>query len=272
MLQKGSLVAPDRLRFDFSHNKGMTSDELTEVELKVNKQIEQNHPVETQLMTPEKAVAAGAMALFGEKYGDEVRVVSMGASKELCGGTHVSATGDIGFCKIISEGSVASGIRRIEALTGEAILEYQKQEQLQQQMALEQEEKKKQEKQLSDARIAAALKKEPISSMTNPQSGKKRTRYFFNDLPRSDFKTILERSMQKENSEINVITFSNDDTETTLIASSVEDVSASAVVKVITASIGGKGGGNDTFAQLSTDVKDHDKLVDLLKKNLICEE
>jgi alanyl-tRNA synthetase len=272
VVQKGSLVAPDRLRFDFSHNKGMTSDELTEVELKVNQQIEQNHPVETQLMTPEKAVAAGAMALFGEKYGDEVRVVSMGASKELCGGTHVSATGDIGFCKIISEGSVASGIRRIEALTGEAILEYQKQEQLQQQMALEQEEKKKQEKQLSDARIAAALKKEPISSMTNPQSGKKRTRYFFNDLPRSDFKTILERSMQKENSEVNVITFSNDDTETTLIASSVEDVSASAVVKVITASIGGKGGGNDTFAQLSTDVKDHDKLVDLLKKNLICEE
>jgi len=127
--QKGSLVAPDRLRFDFSHQKAMTPEDIAAVEAEVNRHIRENDDVTTRLMTPDAAIEAGAMALFGEKYGDEVRVLSMGKgdeeggnswSVELCGGTHVGALGDIGLFKIIGESAVSSGIRRIEALTGEA--------------------------------------------------------------------------------------------------------------------------------------------------------
>jgi alanyl-tRNA synthetase len=126
--QKGSLNAPDRLRFDVSHPKPITHDELTEVEAVVNARIRDNSEVTTRLMTPEAAVAEGAMALFGEKYGDEVRVVGMGGpepdksawSVELCGGTHVRRTGDIGLFRVVSESGVSAGVRRIEAVTGAA--------------------------------------------------------------------------------------------------------------------------------------------------------
>ena len=124
--QKGSLVAPDRLRFDFSHPEALTHSQIASIESLVNEQVRHNASVTTRLMTPDDAIAAGAMALFGEKYGDEVRVLSMGKgdansySVELCGGTHVRATGDIAIFKIISESAVSSGVRRIEALTGEA--------------------------------------------------------------------------------------------------------------------------------------------------------
>ena len=128
--QKGSLVASDRLRFDISHPKPVEAHELLEVEAHVNSQITNNAEVNTRLMEPEVAVEAGAMALFGEKYGDEVRVVSIGAdgndsySTELCGGTHVHRTGDIGVFKILNESAVASGVRRIEALTGDGARAY----------------------------------------------------------------------------------------------------------------------------------------------------
>jgi alanyl-tRNA synthetase len=129
--QKGSLVAPERLRFDFSHPKPISEEELRKVENIANEIILQNSPVVTRLMAVDDAIEAGAMALFGEKYGDEVRVVSMGTatqgdkagktySLELCGGTHVRQTGDIGLVRIVSEGAVAAGVRRMEALTGEA--------------------------------------------------------------------------------------------------------------------------------------------------------
>ena len=124
--QKGSMVAPDRLRFDFSHPQALTNDQLAAVEAEVNAEIRANEPVNTRLMSPDDAVEAGALALFGEKYGDEVRVLSMGRqtdrqySVELCGGTHVRALGEIGVFRIISESAVSSGVRRIEALTGEA--------------------------------------------------------------------------------------------------------------------------------------------------------
>ncbi len=125
--QKGSLVAPDRLRFDFSHPKPLTAGDLRAIETEVNERIRSNTEVGTRLLTPDRAVAEGALALFGEKYGDEVRVVSMGEaldgedrpfSVELCGGTHVARTGDIGLFKIVAETAIASGVRRIEALTG----------------------------------------------------------------------------------------------------------------------------------------------------------
>jgi alanyl-tRNA synthetase len=131
--QKGSLVAPDRLRFDFSHQKPMTPAEIADVESRANAIVLQNAAVETRLMALDDALESGAMALFGEKYGDEVRVVSMGDadpgankswSVELCGGTHVRRTGDIGVIKIIAETASASGVRRIEALTAEAARDY----------------------------------------------------------------------------------------------------------------------------------------------------
>ena len=124
--QKGSLVAPDRLRFDFSHPSALSADEIAAIEAEVNAEIRGNEPVNTRLMSPDEAVDAGALALFGEKYGDEVRVLSMGSltdkhySIELCGGTHVEALGDIGILRIVSESAVSSGVRRIEALTGES--------------------------------------------------------------------------------------------------------------------------------------------------------
>ena len=121
--QKGSLVAADRFRFDFSHPTALTPAEIADVEAAVNAQIRKNAAVSTRLMTPDDAIAAGAMALFGEKYGDEVRVLTMGSdaySVELCGGTHVNALGDIALFKIVGESAVSSGVRRIEALTGEA--------------------------------------------------------------------------------------------------------------------------------------------------------
>ena len=134
--QRGSLNAPDRLRFDFSHNDAMTAAQISAVEQDVNRFIQQNTPVSTRIMTPDDARAIGAQALFGEKYGDEVRVVSMGRadtgkgadgqtySIELCGGTHVARTGDIGMFALTSEGASSSGVRRIEALTGQAALDH----------------------------------------------------------------------------------------------------------------------------------------------------
>jgi alanyl-tRNA synthetase len=135
--QKGSLNAPDRLRFDFSHSTALSAAELAQVETEVNDFVRQNSPVDTRIMTPDDARAIGAQALFGEKYGEEVRVVSMGVlegsakgadgktySLELCGGTHVKRTGDIGAFVLLGDSASSAGVRRIEALTGAAALEH----------------------------------------------------------------------------------------------------------------------------------------------------
>jgi alanyl-tRNA synthetase len=123
--QKGSLVAPDRLRFDFAHFQPITAAELAEIERQVNAEVRANHAVDTHHMGMQEAIDFGALALFGEKYGDRVRVLRMGeASTELCGGTHVSRTGDIGLFKILSEGGVSAGVRRIEAVTGQGALDF----------------------------------------------------------------------------------------------------------------------------------------------------
>ncbi|MFC4699879.1 alanine--tRNA ligase [Glaciecola siphonariae] len=123
--QKGSLVDEEKLRFDFSHFEGISAEQLTAIEDRVNQEIRSNHRLDTTMMALDEAKAAGAMALFGEKYDDEVRVVKMGEfSTELCGGTHVNRTGDIGLFKIVSEGGISSGVRRIEAITGQSALRY----------------------------------------------------------------------------------------------------------------------------------------------------
>lgn len=128
--QKGSLVEADKMRFDFSHFEAVTPEQLAQIEREVNAQIRANLPLETELMSIDEAKAAGAMALFGEKYDEHVRVVRMGDySLELCGGTHVAATGDIGLFRITSEGGIASGVRRIEVMTGAAAIHYTQQQQ-----------------------------------------------------------------------------------------------------------------------------------------------
>ena len=130
--QKGSLVSPDRLRFDFSHNKPIDNKEMTEINKVVNEIVEGSSDVQTRIMTPKEAVSMGALALFGEKYGEEVRVVFMGKenngffSTELCGGTHVKNTKEVGKFKIISQSSIASGIRRVEALRDKQLVNYEK--------------------------------------------------------------------------------------------------------------------------------------------------
>jgi len=179
--QKGSLVAEDRLRFDFSHPTGLTPEDIAAIEAEVNAEIQANETVSTRLMSPDDAVEAGALALFGEKYGDEVRVLSMGRksdggrtySVELCGGTHVRATGDIGLFRIVSESAVSSGVRRIEALTGEAARLWlvtreealkaaaatirAAPEELPERLSALVEERKRLEKELSEAKKALAL-------------------------------------------------------------------------------------------------------------------
>ena len=130
MIQNGSLVAPDRLRFDFSHMKPISSEEIHKIEKFVNDMVQSKSEVRTRLMTPKEAVNEGALALFGEKYSDEVRVLSMGNEKnkyfstELCGGTHVRNTSEIGEFKIVSQSAIASGIRRVEALRDEQLLNH----------------------------------------------------------------------------------------------------------------------------------------------------
>ena len=120
--QKGSLVDPDKTRFDFAHTQPMSPAEIREVERRVNAEILANVPTAAEVMPLEAAQQSGAVMLFGEKYADEVRVLSIGSSKELCGGTHVARTGDIGLFKITTEGGVAAGVRRVEAVTGENAL------------------------------------------------------------------------------------------------------------------------------------------------------
>ena len=178
--QKGSMVSAERLRFDFSHPTALSAEDLAVVEAEVNAEVRANDPVVTRLMSPEDAIAAGAMALFGEKYGDEVRVLSMGRtsegksySTELCGGTHVRAMGDIGVFRIVSESAVSSGVRRIEALTGEGARAWLigREEQLKQvagllkttpddveaRVAALVEERRKLERELAEAKKALAL-------------------------------------------------------------------------------------------------------------------
>ncbi|HSF95690.1 MAG TPA: alanine--tRNA ligase [Thermohalobaculum sp.] len=163
--QRGSLVAPDRLRFDFAHQKALLAEEVAQVEAEVNAYIRQNDAVTTRIMTPDEAQGMGARALFGEKYGDEVRVVTMGRrprgqvgpagstySMELCGGTHVGRTGEIGLLKVVGEGASSAGVRRVEALTGAAAFDY-----------LDGQEK-------ALARVAAALRARPAEAPDRVQA------------------------------------------------------------------------------------------------------
>lgn len=274
--QKGSLVAEDRLRFDFSHPKAVSAEEVKEIERLTNQLIRQNSEVGTHIMKPEEAIEKGAMALFGEKYGDEVRVVNMGVgnthkgvSVELCGGTHVNQTGDIGLLKIISESAIAAGIRRIEAMTGEdALISINEQEALLQQtcsllktspdeitdrISALLEERKTLERSLSDVRKQAALGSSGNQVTPEDINGIPVIGQHFSDMPPKDLRDIAEQIKKDMPSGIIIVT-SDFNNKASIIVTMTQDITtkitAPELVKIGAQATGGKGGGGkDDFAQ-----------------------
>lgn len=272
--QKGSLVADDKLRFDFSHLKPLTPEEVAEIEAEVNAEIRANEPVSTRLMSPEDAVDAGALALFGEKYGEEVRVLSMGRasdggrnySVELCGGTHVKATGDIGVFRIVSEGAVSSGVRRIEALTGEAAREWlvtreealktaageirATPEEVPARVAALLAERKALEKELADAKKALALAgggtSGPTQSADEDIGGIRFSGQVLEGLNPKELRPLLDDAKKRLESGIAAAVAINDGKAAFAVAVTddlTDRFSAVDLVRVGVETLGGKGGG-----------------------------
>ncbi len=269
--QKGSLVAPDRLRFDISHPRAVEPTELTLIEKDVNEQIRINSPVLTGQMTPDEAVEQGALALFGEKYGDEVRVVSMGAgdegtySTELCGGTHVRKTGDIGAFTVVGEGAVAAGVRRIEALTGAAALEHFHAQEIQLHTAVELlrttpadlpdriiallEERKKLERELSQSRQSLALgggETKDSDERAKDVAGIKFSGRVLTGMPAKELRGMVDAAKQKLGSGVVAFVAVNEGKVALIIGVTndlTERFSAIDLVRVGAAAVGGKGGG-----------------------------
>jgi len=268
--QKGSLVAPDYFRFDFSHPKALSREEIEAVEAEVNAQIRSNEPVTTRLMTPDEAISAGAMALFGEKYGDEVRVLSMGRdadvdySVELCGGTHVRALGDIQLLKIISESAVSAGVRRIEALTGEAARQWLNErdsrlreaaaalksspDEVPERVAALVEERKRLERELADAKKALAMGGSEKSDEAAPEqvNGYAFLGQVVDGLDPKDLRSTVDTLKQRVGSGVAALVAVNDGRAS--VAVGVTDdlagqVSAVDLVKAAVAALGGQGGG-----------------------------
>lgn len=274
--QKGSLVAPDRLRFDFSHPKPISAEELTAVENLANEIILQNAPVSTRLMAVDDAIAEGAMALFGEKYGDEVRVVSMGTAKhgekagkaysvELCGGTHVRQTGDIGLVRILSDSGVAAGVRRMEALTGEAARLYLEEqdervkaiagalkttpsEALERVNALV-DERKKLERELADARRQLALSggSSDGGSAVETVNGVNFLGKVVTGVSPRDLKPLADEGKKQVGSGVVLFIGVGEDGKASAVAAVTEDLvgrfSAVDLVRAASAALGGAGGG-----------------------------
>lgn len=268
--QKGSLVAPDRLRFDFSHYEAVTAEQIQEIEDLVNAEIRKNAPAETNLMSYDDAIESGATALFGEKYGDKVRVLKLGESSvELCGGTHVDRTGDIGVFKITSEGGVASGVRRIEAVTGSGAMAWIDQNQLTlgtlagllrsqpDQAAAKVEQLLKRSKDLE--KELAAAKQALISGKGTDHSDSVQEiagiKLLVSRMDGADAKTLrdaVDRFKDKLQSAI-VVLGSVDGGKVHLAAGVTKDntdkIRAGDLIKPVAEQIGGKGGGRPDFAQ-----------------------
>lgn len=274
--QKGSLVAPERLRFDISHPKPISADELKLVEEMANEIILQNSPVTTRLMAVDDAIAEGAMALFGEKYGDEVRVVSMGTavrgekagksySTELCGGTHVSATGDIGLVRLVGESAVGAGVRRIEALTGDAARAYlaEQDERVKTLAATLKvqptdvvgrvealvEERRKLEKELADAKRKLAMGGGAAGGAEAPKqvNGVNFVGRVLNGIDAKDLKGMADEAKAGLATAVVVLIAVAEDGKASAVVSVTPDLterfSAVDLVRVASAALGGKGGG-----------------------------
>ena len=274
--QKGSLVAPDRLRFDFSHPKPMTEKEIKEVEEIANEIVLQNAPVNTRLMALEDARETGAMALFGEKYADEVRVVSMGTAErgekkgktysvELCGGTHVRNTGEIGLAHVVAESAVASGVRRIEALTGEAAREYLAEQddrvravaamlktgpdEILQRLEALIDERRKFERELTEAKKALALAGPSGGTGEGPEevAGTKFIGRVVSGVSPRDLKPMADDAKQSLGSGVVVFAATSEDGKGSVVVGVTADLTdkfnAVDLVKVASAALGGKGGG-----------------------------
>jgi alanyl-tRNA synthetase len=267
--QKGSLVDEDKTRFDFSHNAPLTAEEIRKVEALVNAEILANAPTEARVMAMDDAQKLGAMMLFGEKYGDEVRVLDIGSSRELCGGTHVARTGDIGPFKIVSEGGVAAGIRRIEAVTGTVALQYLREmednlrfvegffqsrgAELQKKLQQEREEKKALERQLAQLKAkAAASQGEDLASSAVDVKGVK---VLAARLDGADVKTLRDTLDQLKNKLKSgaIVLAASEGEKVSLIAGVTQDliarVKAGELVNFVATQVGGKGGGRPDMAQ-----------------------
>ena len=262
--QKGSDVAEDKLRFDISHPKALTADEMAQVEQIVNEQIWANKPVRTQLMNTDDAIKAGAVAMFGEKYGDEVRVLSMGVddfSVELCGGTHVHSTGDIGLFKITSEGALAAGVRRLEAVTRDGAFTWldgrnkalmqladtaktpvaEMPEKIESLLA----ERKRLEKELGDAKRKLALggggegggfEKAEIGTISLAYQA-------FDGVNPKDLRTLASEIMDKSKASVVAVGSSFDGKAAIVVASNDSAINSAKLVQVATPIVGGQGGG-----------------------------
>jgi alanyl-tRNA synthetase len=277
--QKGSLVSPDRLRFDFSQPTPISAAALRDIEDQVNARIRQNEEVVTRLMSPQEATNHGAMALFGEKYGDEVRVLFMGGredknekgkeyfSVELCGGTHAKRTGDIALFKIISEGAVSSGVRRIEAVTGKAALDFYNQEEKILHAAAEAlkapqselpgritqllDERKKLEKEVADLRQKVALGGGSGAASGGGEAPKQVNGVNFvsrvlADIPAKDLKPMADAFKAQVKSGV-IALVSSFEGKVSIVVAVTEDLakkfSAVDLVRIGAESVGGKGGG-----------------------------
>jgi alanyl-tRNA synthetase len=268
--QKGSMVSPERTRFDFSHPQAVTPEEIARIEALVNAEIRGNNKVETRLMKHDAAIKAGAMALFGEKYGDEVRVVGMGEfSTELCGGTHVKRTGDIGLFKVVAEGGVAAGIRRIEAVTGPGALAHvqaqdstfrevaaslkAQPEEVVGKLAQMQEQVRQLEKEL--ARFKSKLASSQGDDLADRATEVAGTKVLAADIDGADAKSLRELAdkLRDKLKSCVIVLGSAAEGKVTLIAAVTPDltttVKAGELVNHVALQVGGKGGGRPDMAQ-----------------------
>ncbi|MFZ1538401.1 MAG: alanine--tRNA ligase [Chromatiaceae bacterium] len=268
--QKGSLVDPERLRFDFSHFEPVSRDQLLAIERLVNREIRENHPVETRVMSLEDAKATGAMALFGEKYADRVRVLRMGDfSTELCGGTHARAVGDIGLFKILSEGGIASGVRRIEATTGAqalAVVEADEErllrlaslvkgsrEDLDDKVAALLERARRMEKELADLKAkAASAAGQDLAAQAEEIGGIKVLAARLDGADAKALRDALDRLKDKLGSAI-ILLAAESEGRVSLIAGVTKDLTdrfqAGDLIREAAAKVGGRGGGRPDMAQ-----------------------
>jgi len=268
--QKGSLVDADRLRFDFAHFEPMSAEQLRAVERLVNEQIRANHPVTAEVMAKEDAMKAGAVALFGEKYGDEVRVLRIGDfSTELCGGTHVDRAGDIGFFKVIAESGVAAGIRRIEAVTGKGAVDWvENSESLLQtlgerlksgregldekvQQILERNRQLEKELERLKSKMASAVGTDLVSQAVEI-SGVKLLVARLDDADPKSLRDLVDQLKNKLGSAA-IVLASVKDGKVSLIAGVTSDqtarIKAGDLVNLVAIQVGGKGGGRPDLAQ-----------------------